>query len=312
MVLDASAYGPVTDQALIGPDGRPTPEFRAALRRIPSVRNAVSVASIYVQAAVVVSVSVRLDNLFVTAVAILLMGRTHAQCLGLMHESVHRLLMRNKAVNDFVGRWLLGYPAFTNTDGYRIVHMAHHREEFGPNEPDVPLYANYPITRASFWRKMRRDAFFVTGGKMLRGQVVGLFRGIPLVRHTNAKILLVQCALFTLFSWTVSPWAYLIYWLVPYLTVWRVMNRLRSIAEHGGLRADDDRRVTTHSVRQNRISSFLFVPFNLGWHIAHHTDSGIPFRSLPNYHRALRESGYVNDVYEYPNYRSIWKALRSA
>ena len=148
--------------------------------------------------------------------------------------------------------------------------------------------------------------------KMLRGQVVGLFRGIPLVRHTNAKILLVQCALFALFSWTVSPWAYLIYWLVPYLTVWRVMNRLRSIAEHGGLRADDDRRVTTHSVRQNRISSFLFVPFNLGWHIAHHTDSGIPFRSLPTYHRALREAGYVNDVYEYPNYRSIWKALRSA
>jgi len=312
MVLDARAYPPVARETLIGPDGRPTPEFRVRLRRIPSVRNALSVASIYVQAAAVVGVSVRLDNVVVTAVAILLMGRTHAQCLGLMHESVHRLLMRNKAVNDFVGRWLLGYPAFTNTDGYRIVHMAHHREEFGPNEPDVPLYANYPITRASFWRKMRRDAFFVTGGKMLRGQIAGLFRGIPLVRHTNAKILLVQVALFALFAWTVSPWAYLVYWLVPYLTVWRVMNRLRSIAEHGGLRADDDRRVTTHSVRQNRISSFLFVPFNLGWHIAHHTDSGIPFRSLPSYHRALRESGYVNDVYEYPNYRSIWKALRSA
>ncbi|MFM9136901.1 MAG: fatty acid desaturase family protein, partial [Actinomycetota bacterium] len=221
MVLDARAYPPVARETLIGADGRPTPEFRARLRRIPSVRNALSVASIYVQAAVVVGVSVRLDNIVVTAVAIVLMGRTHAQCLGLMHESVHRLLMRNKAVNDFVGRWLLGYPAFTNTDGYRIVHMAHHREEFGPNEPDVPLYANYPITRASFWRKMRRDALFVTGSKMLRGQIVGLFRGIPLVRHTNAKILLVQVALFALFAWTVSPWAYLVYWLVPYLTVWR-------------------------------------------------------------------------------------------
>ncbi|MEY3366689.1 MAG: hypothetical protein RIS71_1426, partial [Actinomycetota bacterium] len=129
---------------------------------------------IYLQAILVIAVAMRLNNVVVYALAILLMGRTHAQCLGLMHESVHRLLMRNKSVNDFFGRWLLGYPAFTNTDGYRMVHMAHHREEFGPNEPDIPLYANYPITNASFWRKMRRDALFVTGLKMLRGQIIGL------------------------------------------------------------------------------------------------------------------------------------------
>ena len=82
-------------------------------------------------------------------------------------------------------------------------------------------------------------------------------------------------------------------------------------AEHGGLRADDDRRVTTHSVRQSRLASFLFVPFNLGWHIAHHTDSGVPFRSLPKYHAALRQSGFVTSDYEYPNYRSLWRALRA-
>ena len=312
MVLDPVAYPPVDDQSLIGPDGRPTPEFRSELREIRSVRNALSVVSIYVQAIVVIAVAMRLNNVVVYALAIVLMGRTHAQCLGLMHESVHRLLMRNKSVNDFFGRWLLGYPAFTNTDGYRIVHMAHHREEFGPNEPDIPLYANYPITRASFWRKMRRDALFVTGLKMLRGQLVGLFRGIPLVRRTNAKIFAVQAVLLAVFWVFVAPWGYVVFWLVPYLTVWRVMNRLRSIAEHGGLRSDDDRRITTHSVRQSRIASFLFVPFNLGWHIAHHTDSGVPFRSLPKYHAALRASGYVNDLYEYPNYRSVWRALRAA
>jgi fatty acid desaturase len=311
MVLSAPAYGPVADTSLIGPDGRPAPAFRSDLRRIPSVRNALSVLGIYLQAILVIAVAMRLNNVVVYALAILLMGRTHAQCLGLMHESVHRLLMRNKAVNDFFGRWLLGYPAFTNTDGYRIVHMAHHREEFGPNEPDIPLYANYPITNASFWRKMRRDALFVTGLKMLRGQIIGLFRGIPLVRHTNAKIFAVQAALVVAFWYFVAPWGYVVFWLVPYLTVWRVMNRLRSIAEHGGLRADDDRRITTHSVRQSRLASFLFVPFNLGWHIAHHTDSGIPFRSLPKYHAALRTSGFVTNDYEYPNYRSLWRALRA-
>jgi hypothetical protein len=54
--------------------------------------------------------------------------------------------------------------------------MAHHREEFGPNEPDIPLYANYPITRASFWRKMRRDGLGSTGFRMLRGQFMSIFK----------------------------------------------------------------------------------------------------------------------------------------
>ena len=52
--------------------------------------------------------------------------------------------------------------------GYRRSHFAHHREEFGPNEPDMNLYVGYPITRASFRRKLRRDAVGVSGWKNLR------------------------------------------------------------------------------------------------------------------------------------------------
>ena len=47
------------------------------------------------------------------------MGRAHAQFAALMHEAAHRLLFRNKTVNDWVGRWLLGFPSFTPIDQYR-------------------------------------------------------------------------------------------------------------------------------------------------------------------------------------------------
>ena len=40
-------------------------------------------------------------------------------------------------------------------------------------------------------------------------------------------------------------------WLLPYLTVWRVINRLRSIAEHGGMHRSPDKRESTHTVRQH-------------------------------------------------------------
>ena len=59
-------------------------------------------------------------------------------------------------------------------DLYRRGHMAHHREEFGPNEPDIPLYRGYPIPRDSMLRKLRRDAFAITGWKLTKG----LFRGV--------------------------------------------------------------------------------------------------------------------------------------
>jgi len=311
MVPDASVFAPIDGNDKILANGHPTSQWRTELRHIPNVRNAISVASIYVQTIGIIWAALALHNPITYVIAFLLMGRAHAQLLALMHESVHRLLFRNRKLNDFAGRWLLGYMSFVNTDGYRYVHMAHHREEFGPNEPDIPLYANYPITRASFWRKMRRDGLGSTGFRMLRGQFMSIFKTDPQQLNTQRKIFGLHFALLTISVIFINPWVYVMLWLVPYITVWRVMNRLRSIAEHGGLRADSDRRVTTHSVKQHLFSSFFFVPFNLGWHIAHHTDSGIPFRSLPKYHRQLRASGFVSDAYEYSSYLAIWRALRS-
>lgn len=228
-----------------------------------------------------------------------------------MHESAHRLLFPNKLINDFVGQWLPGYPSFVNTDAYRFVHMAHHREEFGPNEPDIALYANYPITPQSFRRKLVRDSVGITGTRLMRAQFSALFHGDARARNTQLKILAVQACILTVLVVSGHPLIYLFLWLLPFLTVWRLINRLRAIAEHGGLRANIDRRITTHSVRQAILARFMLVPYNIGWHLAHHVDSGIPFRSLPAYHRELRRIGYVTAEYEYPSYRAIWRPLQA-
>jgi fatty acid desaturase len=107
-------------------------------------------------------------------------------------------------------------------------------------------------------------------------------------------------------------WIYPLLWLAPWMTQWKVINRLRAIAEHGGMEASDDRRVTTHNVRQSLLARFWIVPYNTGWHLAHHVDMGIPFRNLPRFHAELIEAGYVTPGITYPNYRSLWKALASA
>lgn len=312
MVPSVDVLHPVSPLSRIKPNGHPKADLRADLGDIANIRNAISIAMIYAQNIAIVWAALRLHNPFVYIVAFLMMGRAHAQILALMHEAVHRLLFSNRKLNDFASRWLLGYFSFVNSDAYRFVHMAHHRDEFGPNEPDIPLYANYPITRASFWRKMTRDSLGITGFKMLRDQFRRPFEKDSSGHRTQLKILVVQLAMFGVITYFTNPLIYFVFWFAPYLTVWRVMNRLRSIAEHGGLRNDEDRRITTHSVRQHRLPSFFIVPFNLGWHLAHHADIAVTFRSLPKYHAELRKSGYVNDEYEYPNYRALWRALRSA
>ena len=157
MVLPRELLAPGRDTALVRPDGRPQAEFRAELRRIPSIRNALSVVGLYVQTALVLWATIRFGP-WAWPIGFVLMGRAHAQFASLMHEAAHRLLFANRKANDFVGRWLLGYPSFSSTDAYRRVHMAHHRQEFGPDEPDIPLYIGYPIGAASLRRKLVRDA----------------------------------------------------------------------------------------------------------------------------------------------------------
>lgn len=304
--------------------GRPNSSTRELLRRIPSVRNGFSVVSVFAQTALLIYVAIHFGPIVWLPVFVL-MGRAHAQFASLMHEAAHRLLFRNRSLNDFVGRWLIGYVGFTNTDAYRRVHMAHHREEFGPNEPDIALYANYPIGRASWQRKLVRDAVGRTGLRLLRDQLRGARSEVVVVRNTLIKILAVQAVLIGSAIVAGYWWVYPLFWLLPYLTVWRVINRLRSVAEHGGLMASNDRRIATHSVEQHWAARFFLVPFNIGFHLAHHVDAGVPFRNLPKYHQMLIDSSYIsvagNDGsdkaagdgrgYQYPNYRSVWAALHT-
>jgi fatty acid desaturase len=298
-----------SETARIRADGRPTPAFREQLRRIPSWRNLGSVVFLFVQTGAVLWATVAWGP-WSWPITFVFMGRAFAQFASLMHEAAHRLLFSDKRANDLVGRWLLGFPTFTSTDAYRRVHMAHHRDEFGPDEPDIPLYIGYPIPADSFRRKLLRDATGRTGFKLMKGLLSNARSKDARVRHTFWKIMAVQVVLLVAAIAVGHWWLYPLFWLAPYLTVWRVINRLRSVAEHGGMQRSPDRRESTHSVHQHLAARFLLVPYRIGWHLAHHVDAGVPFRNLPLLHDALREAGYVDDHIEYASYPAIWRALR--
>lgn len=310
MVPPATALPDALPTQRLLASGKPKPPLRDELRRIPNARNIFNVVGVWLQSFGVIALAVWVDHPIVWTVAFLFMGRAFALYAILSHEAAHRLLFSKKRWNDFVGKWLLSYPAFVPFDAYRRVHFAHHKDEFGPNEPDLALYNRYPITRASFRRKLTRDAFFNSGWKNLKGLLLALKS--KAARPLASKILGIQLVIFAgLWLATGRWWVYPLLWLAPWMTVWRVINRLRSIAEHGGMTRSDDRRLTTHVVRQSWLARFWMVPYNTGWHLAHHVDMGVPFQNLPSLHAELVASGWVTEELEYPSYFALWRALSS-
>jgi fatty acid desaturase len=309
MVPPAERLPEVLPTARLTASAMPVPAVRAELRRIASIRNVGSVVLAWLQPVAVCLAAVWIAHPLGYVAAVVVQGASHARMAILGHEAAHKLLFRNKRANDVVGRWLLSYPAFVPFEAYRRAHFAHHKEEFGPNEPDMKLYVGYPITTASFRRKLWRDARGTTGWKTLKPLFLALRS--PGARGVAARILGAQAALLAVATAFGRPELYLVLWFVPWMTSWRVLNRLRSIAEHGGMERSPDRRRTTHHVRQSWFARFWIVPFNTGWHLAHHVDMGVPWRNLPRLHDELVAAGWVPTALEYPSYRALWRALSS-
>jgi fatty acid desaturase len=310
MVAPASALPDVLPTERLLVSGKAVPEVRAELRRIAGFRNAITVGVLW---AVIVGgwwAVGRWGNPLGYVALFVLMGPVFARLAILGHEAAHRLLFRNRTANDLVGRWLLDYPAFVPFDVYRRVHFAHHKDEFGPNEPDIPLYAGYPIPAASWRRKLLRDAIGSSGWKNLKPLLMSLRAKAS--RPIGMRIVGTQLVIWS-GTWLLTGrwWLYPLCWLGPWLTVWRVLNRLRAIAEHGGLERSDDRRRTTHHIRQSWSVRFWIAPYRTGWHLAHHVDMGVPWRNLARYHQELVDSGWVTEELTYPSYRAFWKACAS-
>ncbi len=299
---------PFAGSERLRPDGRPRRELRDELRRIPDARNAVAVVTTLIQPPLVAWAALHLDHPVTWMLAVLVMGTFFARLAALHHEGAHRLLCSNRRINDAVGVVVLGWLGFGDCgDTYRRVHAAHHRDEMGPREPDLGLYARYPVTRSSMRRKLTRDALGVSGYKNLKPALVGLWR--PERRARALRTLAGMAVTFAAYALAGVPWLWVALWLLPWLCVWRVINRLRAIAEHGGMTRSADRRRTTHDVRQHLLARLTIVPYNIGYHLAHHVDSGIPWTNLPRLHDVLVADGYARPDQTWSSYPALWRAL---
>ncbi len=309
LVPTSDALASVLPSERLLANGMAIPELRQKYRRIENWRNVRAVIMVWAWTIFIAWAGTHWGWIVALA-GFVVMGPMHARFAILMHEAAHKLLFTNKRVNDFVGKWIIAYPALVPISIYRRSHFAHHREEFGPEEPDIAFYRGYPCEPRDLRRRLVRDAVGISGYKNFKTLLVATTKRSS--RRLSLEILSVQVAMFAaLWIITGSWWAYVVFWWLPWMTQWRVLNRLRAIAEHGGMSRSDDRRLTTHNVTQHLVARFWFVPYNTGWHLAHHVDMGVPWHNLPAYHAELVAAGYVTPEITFKNYFALWRSATS-
>ena len=195
--------------ARLRPDGRPRPDFRAELRQIPNARNAANVLLTLAAAVGVVAAVVAADHWLAAVAAAPVMGVVMLRMFILHHEAAHRLLFSNRLVNDIVGVSLLGWLPFgTGTHHYRRGHANHHRDEFGPKEPDFLLYSLYPVPSASMLRKLLRDVFGVSAYRVVKPRFTGLVK--PPFLLLSLRFFAGQALMLGLFWAAGHPWLYVV------------------------------------------------------------------------------------------------------
>src|SRR4051795_370020 len=102
--------------------GMPVAALRTELRKSDDLRNAGTVVFTWVQALGTIGLAVWVDRWWAYALAFVAMGPAFARFAILGHEAAHKLLFTNKRINDWVGRWLVAYPAFVPLDAYLRRH----------------------------------------------------------------------------------------------------------------------------------------------------------------------------------------------
>ena len=253
------------------------------------------------------------NPLTILLAVILLAGRQLGLSV-LMHEAGHRTLFRTPWLNDFLGQWFCALPVFNDLPSYARGHLEHHRKAGTHEDPDLPNYQAYPISRESFRRKITRDLTGQTGFKLLSYIARGASGAISREQRDSAKpflqMILVQVMIFAALSLFGIGWAYLI-WIGAFLTTFMLVIRLRQVAEHAAVPDlyDPDPRMNTRTVEAPWWQRWIMAPNGVNFHMEHHFMASVPCYRLKALREHLRAKHALDDV---PVFTGYGQMLRHA
>jgi len=233
----------------------------------------------------------------------------------LMHDAAHGIMCKTLPLNNFMGKWLCGNAIGVSMDGYRDYHLKHHLHTQQSEDPDLPLSAPFPITKASLRRKIIRDLTGQTFWKQRKAQFVNGIgeQGMPIAQRAGyartrlGSYILVNGILLAGLTFAGYWWLYPVLWILPMATFNMMITRIRNIAEHAVVPDNNDPFRYARTTLTDPLTALLVAPYGVNYHVEHHLFMWVPWYNLRKLHKILLAKGYGSRMEIQPNYIEVLK-----
>jgi fatty acid desaturase len=231
----------------------------------------------------------------------------NSNCLAqLIHTSDHGALFKNPRLNAGVGNacsYLLGYTRA----GHRLAHLRHHLYLNTEKDPDL-VWATPQQTSRDLFRAWAHDFLCLSALKRLlqysqtdkKTFTVKPWRAVSALLIIRAlkvmwPVACVQLAVLAAYSALIGPRFYLVFYVLPIMTLYPAQIRLRATVEHSfdvgyAPKTSSDLWVT-RSTRARWFERFVFAPYGIHFHFEHHLFPAVPHYNLRNVRELLKRAG---------------------
>ena len=304
--------------ALLGDKDKLSEQARARIRDLSGARPVAFLCQAFGAWAVSIAMivlAIHFHQIWMSVLAIVIVATRFNILALLVHEQVHFLGLRGR-YGDWIANALAAYPLIGVTvEDYAGVHLAHHKFFFTEKDPDFLRKSgvewNFPMPPLQLAKLFLTDLLGLTFIKLVLGKRPGEGHGFarphPTPKWMRPAYFLVAAALLTYTgTWT----AFLIYWLLPLVTIFPAIVRLGAITEHIYDLPSATVVDASPLMLQTWWEKLLLPNLNFTLHPYHHYYPGVAHNNLPKVHEIFRRENLVNEKNIFHGYWSFLKYLQ--
>lgn len=217
-------------------------------------------------------------------ISVVLIGSRLRALENLTHEASHRQLFRNCIANDWIASILCAFPTQSSLWQYRKAHKKHHLYLGNPErDPDLPKYGYLPLPAN---QRISHLVAVFTSTYDLKANLLGFAQSFsqPFSKIELFVRLVYWLICLILISLSQCWLGFLLFYIIPFLTTYRVIRQLVDMSEHI---LDVTVENHTRNVFCSPILRFLLYPHGDFLHLTHHMYPAIPGASLLKAHQLL-------------------------
>lgn len=224
---------------------------------------------------------------------------------SLIHMSDHNALLPGPRANSILGSFAAFFMGYTR-HGHRAVHQEHHLHLNTPEDPDKIWGVPEERTRDVF-AKWISDLLFSSAARRLLQYVQPrrrrqrmpaadpvLLRAVRAIR-LQLPVFPVQLFLVAYYHWVIGWQYYILFYVLPILTLYPAIIRLRSVVEHsfeiGYVPQSPDQCFVIRSTNANLFERLIIAPLNGEYHLEHHLLPTVPYYKLPAARKIIESKG---------------------